>query len=227
MIRQVTDSGLFDVQWIGCDAAFGSDHQLLDALPKNIYFFAGIRENERIYRKWPMIAQPEDNQPITGRKRKYPRPEQTSGMVKDIVHDETIPWQFITLCEDSKGPTIADVKYTRCIRCDTLTNKNQYMVPIEEVWLYIRRYADGEIKYFFSNAPADIPVEQLHRASTMRWSIEQCFQECKSYLGMSHYESRTYKGWHRHMLMVMAAHLFTLELRLSYKKNFEPYHAYG
>jgi len=227
MIKQVTESKLFDIQWIGCDAAFGSDHHLLDALPKDIYFFAGIRENERIYRQWPVMMQPEDNQPTTGRKRKYPRPEQTPQMVKDLVYDDTIPWQRVTLCEGSKGPIIADVKYTRCIRCDTLTKKNQYLVPIEEAWLYIRRYSDGEIKYYFSNAPADITAQQLHRASTLRWSIEQCFQECKSYLGMSHYENRTYKGWHRHMLMVMAAHLFTLELRLRYKKNLVPYHAYG
>ena len=60
----------------------------------------------------------------------------------------------------------------------------------------------------------------------MRWPIEQCFQECKSYLGMSHYETRTYMAWHRHMLMVMIAHFFTLRLRIVFKKTLY-YHAYG
>jgi len=227
MIHQVIDSKLFNIQWIGCDAAFGNDHHFLEALPEDIYFFAGIPENERVFRNWPEVLQAKDNQPVTGRKRKYPRLEQMPEMVKDIANDKTIPWLKTTLCEGSKGPIIADVKYMRCVRCDTLTKKNQYLIPIAESWLYIRRYDNGDIKYFFSNAPADIPVEQLHRASTMRWSIEQCFQECKSYLGMGHYESRTYQAWHRHMLMVMVAHLFTLELRLHYKKNAFPYHAYG
>ena len=85
----------------------------------------------------------------------------------------------------------------------------------------------GDIKCYLSNASADIPTEQLHQASNMRWSIEQCFQECKSHLGMSHYESRTYQAWHRHMLMVMTAHLFTLELRLHYKKTNNINHAHG
>jgi len=227
LIDQAAGSGTFDVQWIGCDAAFGSDHGLLAALPKGLYYFAGIRENERVYREWPSMEQPEENQPRTGRKRKYPRPTQAPGTVRDIADDEAVPWQKTTLCEGSKGPVTAMTKCLRCVRCDTLTDKQQYLVPIAEVWLYIRRYHNGETKYFFSNAPEEIPMEQLHHASTMRWSIEQCFQECKSYLGMAHYESRTYKGWHRHMLMVMIAHLFILELRLLYKKNPVPDHAYG
>jgi SRSO17 transposase len=227
MIHQVIESKLFNIQWIGCDAAFGNDHHFLEALPDSIYFFAGIPANERIFRTWPTVHQAEDNQPATGRKRKYPRLEQTAETVKNIANDETIPWHEVILCEGAKGPIIADVKYIRCIRCDTLTKKNNYLIPIADTWLYIRRYDNGDIKYFFSNAPAGIPIERLHKASTMRWSIEQCFQECKSYLGMSHYESRTYHAWHRHMLMVMVSHLFTLELRLYYKKNAFSYHAYG
>jgi hypothetical protein len=41
-------------------------------------------------------------------------------------------------------------------------------------WLYIRRFRDGKLKFFFSNAPADMPKEELHRAATLRWPIEQC-----------------------------------------------------
>jgi len=35
---------------------------------------------------------------------------------------------------------------------------------------------------------------------------------------MTHYETRTYVAWHRHMLMVMIAHLFTLYLRIQFKR---------
>ena len=61
------------------------------------------------------MEQPEDNQPVTGRKRKYPRPKEAPEMVKAIAHDETIPWQEIYICEGSKGPIIAEVKYIRCV----------------------------------------------------------------------------------------------------------------
>jgi hypothetical protein len=46
-----------------------------------------------------------------------------------------------------------------------------------------------------------------------RWSIEQCFEECKKHLGMDHYEVRTWQGWRRHILMTLIAHLLVIKLR--------------
>ena len=53
----------------------------------------------------------------------------------------------------------------------------------DEVWLYIRKYEDGRIKYAVSNAPENIDGQELHHAATLRWPSEQMFQECKSFLG--------------------------------------------
>ncbi|MEW6242782.1 MAG: hypothetical protein AB1497_00625 [Bacillota bacterium] len=124
--------------------------------------------------------------------------------------DESVPWQRIILAEGAKGPIIADVKCVRCVYCYSSTKYGNYVVPKEPVWLYIRRYANGKIKYSLSNAPEDTPRGVLDRVATMRWPIEQCFEECKSQLGMGHYETRSYLAWYRHMLFVMIAHLFTL-----------------
>ncbi len=81
---------------------------------------------------------------------------------------------------------------------------------------------DGKLKFSLSNAPVDIPKAQLHRAATLRWPIEQCFQECKSYLGMGHCEARSWKAWHRYILFLLIAHLFILEVRQHFKKTGEP-----
>ena len=112
----------------------------------------------------------------------------------------------------------SDVKYLRVVEAKKDDVSNHYL-PYQEVWLYIRKYADGKIKYAFSNAPADIELEELDKAALMRWPIEQCFEECKSYLGMADYETRSWTAWHRHMLYVFVAHLFTIELRMMFKKN--------
>jgi SRSO17 transposase len=66
--------------------------------------------------------------------------------------------------------------------------------------------------------PEDASMDELDKMATARWSIEQCFQECKGYLGMTHYEIRSYRAWHRHMLFVMIAHLFVTVLRQFLKK---------
>ena len=39
-------------------------------------------------------------------------------------------------------------------------------------------------------------------------TIEQCFEEGKTELGMAHDEVRKYPGWHHHRLTTMLAHVF-------------------
>jgi SRSO17 transposase len=78
---------------------------------------------------------------------------------------------------------------------------------------------DGKLKFSLSNAPADIGRAKLDRAAILRWPIEQCHEECKNELGMDHCEARTWTAFHRHILFVLIAHLFLLEMRQRFKKN--------
>ena len=86
----------------------------------------------------------------------------------------------------------------------------------------MRKYENHDIKYFLSNAPENIDISELHEAATLMWPIEQCFEECKSYLGMDHFEGRSYPGFLRHLLFVMIAHFFITSLRLELKKTAYP-----
>ena len=74
-------------------------------------------------------------------------------------------------------------------------------------------------EYAISNAPKDTLFTELIKASTMRWPIEQCFQEGKGQLGMDCYEHRSWPAWHRHMIYVFLALHFLLRLRLKFKKR--------
>lgn len=106
-------------------------------------------------------------------------------------------YHTVVLMEGSNGPIQVKRKIIRCIASRK----------------------DGTRNYFISNARAETSAGELGRAATLRWPIEQCFEECKSNLGMSHYECRCYPGWMRHMSFVMAAHLFTLQVRIAVKKG--------
>jgi len=86
-------------------------------------------------------------------------------------------------------------------------------LPYQQCWLLMRCDANGDITYYFSNAPCDMPLHEMQRACLLRWPIEQSFREGKNELGMGHYELRSWNGWHRHMLYVFLAMLFLLELR--------------
>src|SRR5713101_334969 len=50
-------------------------------------------------------------------------------------------------------------------------------------------------------------------------TIEQCFEETKTELGMDHYEVRKYPGWHHHILISMLAHFFLWHLKLRLGKK--------
>ncbi|MER7508949.1 IS701 family transposase, partial [Streptomyces lavendulae] len=43
--------------------------------------------------------------------------------------------------------------------------------------------------------------------------IEHDYRELKTCLGLDHFEGRSFNGWHRHVTLVTAAHLFLTEQR--------------
>ncbi|MCL5676407.1 MAG: IS701 family transposase [Firmicutes bacterium] len=210
MVTRALASGDFQARWVGCDAGFGSDREFRAAVPPQCHFFADLHANQLLWRTPPQWVMPEYRG--RGKRPQKPLPSPAPVAVATVAEDEALPWQTIVLAEGAKGPIIAKVKCCRIVEC----RDGQ---PGDELWLYVRQYENGRIKYALSNAPADIPREELHRAATLRWPIEQCFEECKSYLGMGHCEARSWNAWHRHMLFVFIAHLFLTEVRMRFKKK--------
>jgi SRSO17 transposase len=203
MISNMIETGLFKVKWVGADSNFGRNKEFLKTLPEGTLYFADILFNMKVF-------------PLTGPAGSGIAAED-SVKVCDVATDESIGWERTILAEGSKGPIIAEDK---CVRVhDNDSNGKTKGKPGAELWLYIRKYPDGKLKYALSNAPYETPMSELRRAGTMRWPIEQCFEECKDELGMDHYETRSWVTWHRHMLFVLIAHLFLLEVRLGSKKN--------
>lgn len=217
MLNQALESGRFHVQWIGCDAAYGNDHAFLDGLhlPEQVWYFAATNSKEQVFLEPPQECSPQGG---PGRPRKHPLLSISPVCVKSVAEDPEIPWEQVTLAEGAKGPIVAQRKLIRCVSCRADGSRN-YVKPGSEIWLYLRKYEDGTIKYFVSNAPGEIAPGELDRAAALRWPIEQCFEECKSYLGMGHYECRNYTGWMRHMQFVMIAHLFTTQIKELVKKR--------
>lgn len=204
------DKKLFPATWIGCDATFGSDGAFLEALPKETYYFAGVRANTQVFLRKPTVGVP----PYKGRGRPPRRARRVRGKahrVSDLAR--RCSWSRVVLAEGAKGPIMADVA------CMRVYPSHNGMPKASKVWLFLRRTLDGEIKYAFSNAPEETPLSELCRAAMMRWPIEQCFQDGKSQLGMGQYEHRSWPAWHRHMLYVFLALHFLLRLRIRFKKN--------
>ena len=75
------------------------------------------------------------------------------------------------------------------------------------------------IKFYFSNAPVETPLTEFVRISGMRWPIEIIFEEDKGEIGLDQYETRSWLGWHHHMLLVALAHHFLVRLRVRFHEK--------
>ncbi len=214
LIDLVNNEGHFPAKWVGCDATFGADPDFLSGLPAGMYYLAQTRANTKVFRRRPRVGIPlhtGKGAPPT-RERVLSR-RMRAVEVSRIGASRRTRWQQVVLAEGAKGPIVAEVTRMR------VTRSHKDLPQGEELWLVIRRHENGQIRYAFSNAPADMPFEQMCAALGMRWAIEQCFQEGKSHLGMGAYEHRSWPAWHRHMIYVFLAQHLVLRLRLRFKKN--------
>jgi len=84
-----------------------------------------------------------------------------------------------------------------------------------EEWLLIE-WPEGEgapTKYWLSTLPANIGFRQLVDITKLRWRIERDYQELKREVGLGHFEGRSWRGFHHHATLCIAAYGFLVSER--------------
>lgn len=202
-------------QWVAADALYGDAPAFRDGIAAlGKWYFTEIRSTSQVWLHRPEVHVP----PWKGRGRRPTRlrlrqPTDRAVTVQSLVAAiPTSAWSRATIKEGSKGPIVCDFAFLRVV-------ESRGGLPGPELWLVIRRNVDNpaELKFYFSNAPAQTPLLDLVRLSGLRWPIEMIFEEGKGELGFDHYETRSWLGWHHHMLLVSLAHHFLVRLRLKFK----------
>ncbi len=213
LLENINQSDLFPAKWAGFDAEFGGNHDFLDSLPDNQYYFADQKSNILVWLEWPEVSIP----PYKGRGPypTKPKAEEAPVSLKDIAKDPSLPWEKRVLGDGAKGPIIGELAVIRVI-----TRRDE--LPYREEWLIIRRLENDTLKFAFSDAPIDTPKEEFYAASLMRWPIEQTFHFGKSHIGMDEYELRSWLGWHRHMLYVFLAMLILIVAQWLFENDEKP-----
>jgi SRSO17 transposase len=221
LVEQVLASGRITAQWVVCDEGYGDSPAFLDRLDKaGLWYLAEVPRDTQV---WPLLeadGQTERPRPSSwvppqtcSHKGPAPRRERLHPSSPSKVPLEDLAkgwpasaWQRFRLLEGHKGPLVADFLALRAVL-------PRDRLPGPELWVVIRRKVSGppeepEWKFYLSNAPLETRLATFVRVSGMRWPIETCFAECKSELGMDHYELRFWRGWHHHMTLVFLAHHF-------------------
>ena len=120
------------------------------------------------------------------------------------------PWKSFRVHDTQKGPEVWEFKVGR------FRERSQAAPEKVQCLLIARHVRTGEVKYFLTNAPADIPLETLIRVAFSRWRIERCFQDCKGQLGLNHAELRIYRGLRRHLILTAVNYFFLQDWLLTH-----------
>jgi SRSO17 transposase len=203
--------------WVAADALYGDSPAFRDGVAATgKYYFTAIKETTLIWCTPPKVHVPpwsgHGRHPTRLRLRdirKHPIPVQQ--LVQKIQKQA---WVQAVIKEGSKGPIVCDFAFLR-------VTESRGGLPAAELWLILRRNLNdpSKVKFYFSNAPVNTPLQEFVRISGMRWPIESIFEEAKGEVGMDHYEMRSWLGWHHHMLLVSLAHHFLVRLRIQFQEQ--------
>lgn len=124
-------------------------------------------------------------------------------------------WKTITIRDGEKGPRRVQV-------LDALVqtkDEDGCVGPVERLVVTRTIGAQPDYAYHLSNAK-HVPLSKVVRVGSERQRIEEVLQEGKGEVGLSHYEVRSWVGWHHHMtLSFLALWFLVLERRRVGKKN--------
>jgi SRSO17 transposase len=114
-------------------------------------------------------------------------------------------WRRLSAGDGTKGPRLYDWAYLELADLAA----DEYNADLTGLWtrgLLIRRSLNDQDLAFFSTwCPAGTPIDTLVQVEGHRWAIEDAFETAKTELGLTHNETRSWHGWHRHVSLVMLA----------------------
>ena len=197
------------------DAGYGIDTDFRLALSElALVYVLGVQSSLGV---WPPGSGPLPPKPWSGKGRppKLWRrdAEHQPVTAKDLAL--TLPpsaWQTVSWREGSRGEL--DGRFAT-VRVRPSHRDYWRAEPHAEEWLLIE-WPEGEkepSKYWLSTLPATTTLVDLVGAAKTRWHIERDYQELKQELGLDHFEGRSWRGFHHHATLCIAAYGFLVRER--------------
>jgi SRSO17 transposase len=210
MVRRQRSLGV-QFAWVGGDAGYGKNPALLRALEDDGEIFVmDVHRDQRVYLEDPR-PQWVERQDAKGRVSRRLQAQEPAIKVEDWKKAQPpSAWTRVTLRESTKGQKRVETLHRQVWLWDGREERARH-------WhLIVRREIDSpkEIKYTFSNAPAETTPQRLAQMQGQRFWIERQFEDAKGEVGLDHYQTRGWVAWHRHMTLVSMAMLFMLQERL-------------
>ena len=213
MVRRALANGLRGI--VLADSAFGTVTEFRTTLEQlQLQYCVGIDSTLKV------IAADTDLGPVpeySGRGKPPTRPLKVragakSPSVREWAIERAADFRKVTWREGSKGKMQGRFAAWRVRPAHRLSAGQE---PLAACWLLAEWPTDAEhpAKYFFSNLPEKTSLKRLVATAKSRWWIEHSYRELKDELGLDHFEGRSWRGWHHHVVLVLLAYAFLQDLR--------------
>lgn len=218
MFFDIVTNGHLPFRYVVADSIYGNSSDFTDAVESCVgkIYMVSVPCDTLFWLRRPVTKeQVYEHEGEQRSKRVLAENEKAPVKFKDFAKNlHNVFWYKRTVSEGSKGP----IEYEFTKRNITLAKDG---VPGKNVWVIIKRTVgrNPEYSYYICNAPVSTRLNFFVWLSGIRWAVEQCFQECKSGLGMGDYQVRKYTGWNRHMLTCMLAHFFLWHIRITLEEK--------
>ena len=220
LLRDLKDAGALPPIAIA-DAGYGVNGDFRRGLQAlGLQYVVGITGQPMV---WPEGAEPPPLPAYSGRGqrpvRRMPTATQHPISVKDVaLHLPSRRYRSVTWRDGTNTPLCSRFAAVR-VRCATRGGERAALDP--EQWLLIEWPAGATEpeKYFFSDLPATTPQRELVRLAKLRWRIERDYQELKQELGLGQFEGRSWRGFHHHASLCIAAYGYLVAERITAPKK--------
>jgi len=205
------------------DAGYGDNPTFLRGLDERQLCYVvgvscnfGVRLPEEVH---SATAVPSPPSPSGCGRPKKPRPAPLYTAQSMLAALSSEQWQTITWREyagSALSKQFVAVRVHWATGGETFSTTHHRVHTGPEGWLLGERPAtdeDGEVKWYFSNLPADTPLQRLVELAHSRWPIEQFYEDAKGECGLDDYQGRRWDGLHRHLALVMLAYSFMARQR--------------
>jgi SRSO17 transposase len=204
------------------DAGYGDHPAFLAALDdRQVAYLVGVSSTFGVRRtdegRAAAVVPPPQTRRRGQPKKLRPAPRYPAQAVLEALPDDR--WQTITWREQA-GSVLQ--KQFLAVRVHWATGGAQFSTSHARVatgpegWLLGERpvpEAHGDVKWYYSNLPADTPLQRLVELAHSRWPIEQFYEDAQGECGLDQYQGRRWDGLHRHLALVMGAYSFLARQR--------------
>ena len=180
MLDRALDAGV-PAAWVTADEVYGNDYAFRHALEERGQAYVVAVKRTQTVSTWPPYG------PI--------------GQTKADALAAALPpgaWQRLSCGDGAQGERIYEWAYL------------PLRPAMGDGWLHallVRRHplTEDELAFYLVHLRAGTPLAEVVRAAGSRWAIEDTFKLAKGQAGLDHYETRSWRGWHRHVTLALWA----------------------